>query len=278
MNLGAYNRLKIVKSVDFGVYLDGGKDGEILLPARYVPKDAHIGDEIEVFIYLDQDERLIATTEHPLAQVGDFAFLKCSWVNQYGAFLDWGLMKDLFCPFREQKMRMERDKGYIVYVMIDEESYRIMATAKVDRYLNDDIPPYRHGDEVELLVWQKTELGFKVIVDNQYAGLVYRDQLFSDIHTGDRIRGFVDNVRPDGKLDITLQPTGRRATTDFSEVLLDYLEQNGGICDLGDKSDAEDIRERFGVSKKTFKRAVGDLYKRRLITISDTEIRLIITD
>ena len=276
--LGSYNRLKIVKRVDFGLYLDGGKDGEILLPSRYVPKDANIDDEIEVFVYLDQDERLVATTEHPLAQVGDFAFLECSWVNEYGAFLNWGLMKDLFCPFREQKMRMEKGKGYIVYVMIDEESYRIMATAKVDRYLSDDIPPYRHGDTVDILVWQKTELGFKVIVDNQYSGLVYRDQLFTDIHTGDRLRGYVDHVRPDGKLDITLQPTGRQATVDFSEVLLNYLEQHDGFCDLGDKSDAEDIKARFGVSKKTFKRAVGDLYKQRLITIADSGIRLIITD
>lgn len=275
VSLGSFHRLTVVKQVDFGLYLDGGQEGEILLPSRYVPKEAKVGDEIEVFIYLDQDERIIATTERPLAQVGDFAYLTCSWTNEYGAFLDWGLMKDLFCPFREQKMRMQRGKGYIVHVHIDDESYRIMASAKVERYLNEAPPPYQHGDEVPLLVWQKTDLGFKVIVANEYAGMVYSDQLFTDIHTGDRLRGYVDHVRPDGKIDITLQPTGRCAATDFADTLLAYLHDHDGLCDLGDKSDAADITARFGVSKKTFKRAVGDLYKRRLIALDDNHIELL---
>ena len=275
IQLGAYNRLTITKEVDFGLYLDGGDEGEILLPRRYVPATYKIGDEIDVFLYLDQDERLVATTEQPLAQVGDFAYLECSWVNEYGAFLNWGLMKDLFCPFREQKKRMEIGSSYIVYVTIDEESYRMMASAKVEHYLSKDKPPYKAGDEVQILVWQKTDLGFKAIIDNAYAGLIYRDQIFKYVHTGDRMKAYVANVRPDGKIDLTLQHTGRQQTLDFSETLLTYLHEHGGTCDLGDKSDAEEIKARFEVSKKVYKKAIGDLYRRRLITITDGGIHLV---
>lgn len=203
IKLGDYNTLRIVKSVDFGMYLDGGDEGEILLPTRYVPKGARVGDDIEVFIYLDQDEKLIATTLKPLAKVGDFAWLECTWTNEYGAFLNWGLMKDLFCPFREQKQRMQKGKRYYVYVMEDEKTHRLMATAKVERYQKHD---------------------------------------------------------------------GYQRALDFSDELLRYLQENGGSCDLGDKSPAEDIALRFGVSKKVYKKAVGDLYRRRLITISDEGI------
>ncbi len=206
IKLGDYNTLRIVKSVDFGMYLDGGDEGEILLPTRYVPKDARVGDDIEVFIYLDQDEKLIATTLKPLAKVGDFAWLECTWTNEYGAFLNWGLMKDLFCPFREQKQRMQKGKRYYVYVMEDEKTHRLMATAKVERYQKHD---------------------------------------------------------------------GYQRALDFSDELLRYLQENGGSCDLGDKSPAEDIALRFGVSKKVYKKAVGDLYRRRLITISDEGITLV---
>ena len=209
IKLGDYNILKVVKSVDFGLYLDGGEAGEILLPTRYVPDGIAVGDTLEVFLYLDQGERLIATTERPLAKVGEFAWLECAWTNQYGAFLKWGLMKDLFCPFREQKQRMQIGKSYYVYVMEDKETHRLMATAKVERY-------------------QKA--------------------------------------------------TGRQQTLDFAEVLLHYLETHDGYCPLGDKSDADDIMQQFTVSKKTYKRAVGDLYRRRLITIHDDGIRLIATD
>ncbi len=274
VRLGDYNSLRIVKKVDFGVYLDGGKDGEILLPQRYVPENCNIDDEIEVFIYLDQEERIIATTETPLARVGDFAYLEVAWVNEYGAFLKWGLMKDLFCPFREQKMKMEKGKSYIVHVHIDEDSYRIIASAKIERYLNTDIPPFNQGEEVRLLIWQKTDLGFKVIINNQYPGLVYEDQIFKHIHTGDITKGYIDNVREDGKIDVTLQPTGRKQTIGFANTLLQYLENNGGVCSLGDKSAAEDIYETFHVSKKVYKKAIGDLYKRRLITIGEYGIRL----
>ena len=228
-----------------------------------------------MFVYLDQEERPVATTEHPLCKVGDFAYLEVAWVNEYGAFLKWGLMKDLFCPFREQKKRMQVGESYIVHVHIDEDSYRIVASAKVERYFSERHPFYDHGQEVDLLVWQKTEMGFKVIIDNCYPGLVYEDQVFRYVHTGDRLKGYIATVRKDGKIDVTLQPTGRQQTLDFSDQLLQYLRDNGGTCDLGDKSDAEDIKHRFQVSKKVYKRAVGDLYKRHLITIGDGGIALV---
>ena len=275
IKLGDYNKMTVVKEVDFGIYLDGGDEGEILMPKRYVPEGTKPGDELNVFVYLDQDERPVATTETPLCKVGDFAYLEVSWVNEYGAFLNWGLMKDLFCPFREQKKRMEKGQGYIVHGGIDEDSYRMVASAKVEHYLSREMPPYAHGDKVSLLVWQKTELGFKVIIDNEFAGLVYADQVFRPLTTGDRLNGYVDRVRPDGKIDVTIQPTGRRNTEEFSEVLLQYLKDNNGHCDLGDKSPAELISDRFKVSKKTFKKAVGDLYKRRLIELSDNGLTLL---
>ena len=206
LKLGDYNTLRIKKRTDYGLYLDGGDEGNILLPNRYVTPDMHIGDNLEVFIYLDQDERTIATTEHPIAKVGEFAYLECVWTNEYGAFLKWGLMKDLFCPFREQKQRMEIGKTYYVYIMEDEKTHRLMATAKVERYQKND---------------------------------------------------------------------GRQRVLDFAEVLLRYLYEHDGKCELGDKSPAEQIYERFQVSKKDYKKAIGDLYRRRLITISEEGIQLI---
>lgn len=274
IELGKYHVLKVTKEVDFGLYLDAGEAGDVLLPSRYVPEGCHIGDELEVFLYLDQDERLVATTQKPLAQVGEFAFLEVNWVNQYGAFLNWGLMKDIFCPFREQKLRMQQGRSYIVYVKVDEESYRIMATAKVDKYLSQERPPYKHGDEVQILVWQKTDLGFKVIVDNRFSGLVYEDQIFKPIQTGDKLTAYIDHVRQDGKIDLTLQKTGRQQVLDFSDTLLRYLQEHEGRCHLHDKSDAAAISLLFKVSKKTFKKAVGDLYRKRMIQISDNGISL----
>ena len=274
ITLGDYNTLRIKKRTDFGLYLDGGaEDGNILLPTRYCTPQMHIGDEIEVFLYLDQEERLVATTEHPVAKVGEFAWLECAWTNEYGAFLNWGLMKDLFCPFREQKQRMERGKRYIVYIKVDEDSYRLMATAKVEKYLREG-GALTHGTPVDCLIWQKTDLGFKCIVDNKYQGQLYDNQIFQHLRTGNRLTAYVDHVRQDGKIDLTLQPTGRQHTLDFAEVLLRYLYENDGRCDLGDKSPAELIYDRFKVSKKAYKKAIGDLYRRRLITITDDGIQL----
>ncbi len=275
IRLGDYAVLPITKRVDFGVYLDGGRAGEILLPARYVPQGAAVGDELKVFIYLDQEERLIATTEEPLAKVGDFACLEVSWVNEYGAFLRWGLMKDLFCPFSEQKKKMVKGQRYIVHVHIDEESYRIVASAKVDRFISKDVSALKAGQCVSLLVWQKTDLGFKVIINNAFAGLLYDNELFTTLHTGDRVNGFIHAVRADGKVDVRLQKEGREHTTDFSHTLLDYIREHEGFCPLCDSSSPEDIYAAFAVSKKVFKKAVGELYKQRKITIQDDGLHLV---
>ncbi len=287
IKLGDYNTLKVVEEARrrddhsftagelFGIYLDGGEEGEILMPKKYVPRGTKVGDEIECFVYLDQDERLIATTEKPLARVGDFAYLRCSWVNEYGAFLDWGLMKDLFCPFREQKKKMEIGDSYIVHIHLDPESYRIVASAKVEHYLSEDVPQYRHNEKVNLLVWQKTDLGFKVIVDNAYQGLIYKDQIFRYVHTGDRLDGYIDLLRADGKLDVMLQPSGKQQRLGFAQTLLAYIEEHGGICNYGDKSEADEIKREFQVSKKVFKKAIGDLYKQRLITVEPLKLTLV---
>lgn len=274
IELGKYNRLKVVKAVDFGMYLDGGEEGEILLPSRYVPQDCKPGDELDVFIYLDNEERLVATTLQPLVQVGQFACLEVAWVNQYGAFLNWGLMKDLFVPFREQKARMEVGRKYIVHAHLDDESYRIVASAKVDRYLSKEKAPYRPGQEVDVLVWQKTDLGFKVIVDNQYGGLLYDNELFVLLHMGMRQKAYVKQVREDGKIDLMLQKPGQGKVEDFAPVLLEHIRHNGGRIGQTDKSPADEIYALFGVSKKTFKKAVGDLYKKRLIVLEADGIRL----
>ena len=274
VKLGKYNQLEVVKEVDFGVYLDGGDDGEILLPTRYVPEDCKIGDFLNVFLYLDMDERLIATTLTPLVQVGQFACLEVAWVNQFGAFLNWGLMKDLFVPFSEQKMKMQVGRKYVIHAHLDDESYRIVASAKVERYLSKDRPEYASGDEVNILIWQKTDLGFKAIIDNKYSGLLYENEIFSTLQTGMEMKAFVKQVREDGKVDLILQKPGFEKIDDFSKTLLNYIRENDGRIRLNDKSPAEDIYATFGVSKKTFKKGVGDLYKKHLITLHEDGITL----
>lgn len=274
IELGKFNVLEIVKTVDFGVYLDGGEEGEILLPTRYVPEDYEIGDFLNVFLYLDNEERLIATTLTPLVQVGEFACLEVAWINQFGAFLNWGLMKDLFVPFREQKMKMQVGKKYVIHAHIDEESYRIVASAKVERYLSKEMPVYQPNDEVSILIWQKTDLGFKAIVENQFSGLLYESEIFQRLQTGMTLKAFVKQVREDGKIDLMLQKPGFEKIDDFAETLLSYIKENGGSIPLNDKSPAEEIYDTFGVSKKTFKKGVGDLYRKRAIVLEDNGIRL----
>ena len=275
IKLGEYNLLEVVKEVDFGVYLDGSEDGEILLPTRYVPQGCKPGDVLNVFIYLDMDERLIATTLQPYVKVGEFACLEVAWVNQYGAFLDWGLMKDLFVPFREQKMKMLKGNSYVVHVHLDEDSYRIVASAKVEKYLSKDMPEYNAGDEVEILVWQKTDLGYKVIVDNKFGGMIFKNEIFTDVRIGMKMPAYIKQVRPDGKIDLELQKGGVKKVEDFADTLLEYIRSNGGSTPLNDKIEADVIYNTFGVSKKTFKKAVGDLYKKRLIVLEGEQgIRL----
>ena len=274
IELGKFNQLEVVKEVDFGLYLDGGEEGEILLPTRYVPEGCQVGDMLNVFLYLDIDERLIATTLTPLVQVGQFACLEVAWVNQFGAFLNWGLMKDLFVPFSEQKMKMQVGRKYVIHAHLDDESYRIVASAKVERYLSKDIPDYAPGTEVDILIWQKTDLGFKAIIDNKHSGLLYENEIFCTLETGMQMRAFVKQVREDGKVDLILQKPGFEKIDDFSKTLLDYIKEHGGRIHLNDKSPAEDIYDTFGVSKKTFKKGVGHLYKKRLISLQENGITL----
>lgn len=274
IELGKFNRLKVVKQVDFGMYLDDDIEGEILLPKRYVPQDCKVGDELDVFIYLDNEERLVATTQQPLVQVGQFACLEVAWVNQYGAFLNWGLMKDLFVPFSEQKMKIQVGKRYVVHVHLDEESFRIVASAKVDRYLSKEKADYVPGQEVEVLIWQKTDLGFKAIIENRFGGLLYDSEIFQPLHIGMRLKAYVKQVRDDGKIDLMLQKPGAGKVDDFAKTLLEHIRSNGGRTPLNDKTPAEEIYAMFGVSKKTFKKAVGDLYKKRLVVLQDDGIVL----
>ena len=274
IELGKFNRLEVVKEVDFGMYLDGGDEGEILLRARYVPEGCQIGDILNVFLYLDNEERLIATTLTPLVQVGEFACLEVAWVNQFGAFLNWGLMKDLFVPFSEQKMKMQVGKKYIVHAHLDDESYRIVASAKVDRYLSKEKAEYQPGEEVNILIWQKTDLGFKAIIENKFGGLLYDSEIFQPLHTGMVLKAYVKQIREDGKIDLVLQKLGFEKVDDFSKTLLEYIREHDGYTPLNDKSPADDIYAAFGVSKKTFKKAVGDLYKKHLVVLQEDGIWL----
>lgn len=277
IKLGNYNTLRITRFTDHGAYLDGGDLGEILMPKAYVRPEMHTGTEVDVFVYLDQSERLVGTLETPLARVGDFAFLKVAWVNEYGAFLDWGLMKDLFVPFREQKKPMQQGRSYLVYIYIDEETQRIAASAKVERYLQPaTIAQYHKGQEVEIVVQQKTPLGFKVIADNRCAGLIYDNQIFEqEPHAGDVLSATVVKVRADGKLDLSLQRIGKGRFRDFADQLLYELRSEEGTLPFSDHSSPEDIQQRFGVSKKTFKKALGVLYKDHLISIHPDTIVLV---
>lgn len=278
IKIGQYNTLKINRFTDHGAYLDAGQElGEILLPKQYVKAEMRPGTEVEVIVYLDQQDRLVATTEKALAVVGDFACLKVAWVNEFGAFLDWGLMKDLFVPFREQKLRMVKDQSYLVHIHVDEETMRIVASAKVEKFIKPaKISDYHRGEEVDMLVWQKTELGFKVIVNNLHQGQIYDNQIFTALRSGMRIKGSVVKVRTDGKLDLSVQKIGKGRFKDFAEELYSELQAApSGFLPFNDNSPAEDIVQRFGQSKKTFKKAVGTLYREKLILILDNGIQLV---
>ncbi|MBO5749923.1 MAG: GntR family transcriptional regulator [Bacteroidaceae bacterium] len=276
IQLGKRNDMKVLRMVDFGAYLDAGDIGEILLPNRYVPDGCKVGDEVNVFVYLDSEERLVATTQKSLVEVNHFACLEVKWVNEHGAFLDWGLMKDLFCPFKEQKQKMQVGYKYVVYAYIDAVTYRIVASAKLEKFISNERPPYSKGDEVDIIVCQKTDLGFKVIVDEKFYGMLFDKDVFKPLRKGDRMKAYIKQIRPDDKIDVVLQnESGRELVEGFAERLLQELfASEGGCLPYHDKTDADEIYRAFGVSKKTFKRAVGDLYKRNLITLSDSGIEL----
>lgn len=274
VEIGKYNRLSIVKILDFGAYLDGGDGMEILLPKRYLPNDAIVGNEVEVFIYHDNEGRLIATTTKPYATVGEFQFMEVKDVNDAGAFLDWGIMKDLLVPFREQKMSMRVGKWYLVYVRLDHVTGRIMASAKVDKFLNNVPASYEHNEEVDLFVADETDLGYKVIINNQHWGLVYYNEVFQRLEKGDRLKGYVKEIRDDEKIDVSLTPLGYQKVEGIAAIVLETLKRQGGFLEVHDKSDPDVIYSLFRCSKKAFKQAIGSLYKQHIISLEKNGIRL----
>jgi len=274
--IGKYNSLRVIKEVDFGVYLDGEKEGEILMPIRYVPANCQVGDFVDVFLYLDSEDRPIATTETPFAQVGEFAMLRVQSVNKIGTFLDWGIMKDLLCPFREQKVTMTEGRSYLVYIYVDEESKRIVASAKLGKFLDKSIPDYAIGQEVELIIESETDLGYKAIINNSHWGILYENEVFEQLAKGLKIKGFIKKIRPDNKIDLSLHPLGYEKVDPLTQMILDELKKEGGFIPVSDKSEAEEVYRFFGISKKSYKQAIGALYKRRMITISPDGIRLVI--
>lgn len=271
---GKYNTLKVVKEVGFGVYLDGGEGKEILLPTRYLPEGIKTGDEVEVFIYHDNEGRLIATTLRPKAIVGEFRLMQVKSVNETGAFLDWGLMKDLLVPFNEQKATMREGGWYLVYVRSDNVSGRIMASAKIDKFLDNTVPDYQFNQEVDLTVADETTLGYRVIINNLHWGLVYHSEIFRPLRSGDRLKGYIKEVREDEKIDVSLTPLGYKKVDGLSTVILNALNTGGGYLPVHDKSDPEQIYALFHCSKKAFKQAVGLLYRQQLITLEREGIRL----
>lgn len=273
--IGKYNTLEIVKELDFGLYLDGKELGEILLPKRYVPVNVSIGDSIEVFIYHDSEDRIIATTEMPNAIVGDFALMQVIAVNQVGAFLDWGLKKDLLVPFREQKKKMEEGNSYVVFVYLDSESKRIVASAKLDKFLDNIPAEFEINQEVDLLIIDKTDLGYKAIINQTHSGMLYENEVFIPLKRGMKVKGFIKNIREDEKIDLYLQKAGFEKVDDFAEIFIKYLSDNKGFTVITDKSPSEKIYDTFGVSKKTFKKSIGALYKKRIISIEENGIKLI---
>lgn len=274
--IGRINTLPVIKSSDIGLFLDGDTRGEILLPRRYVPQDREFqpGDEVEVFLYFDSEDRPIATTLTPKVMVGGFANLKVVSVERVGLFLDWGLPKDLLLPHSEEKNPLQVGDHCIVHVMLDPRSGRPIATARLDRHLDQKPAHYRTGEEVRLLVAAQTDLGFKVIVNDKHWGLVHHTELFRPLRVGQRTSGFVKPPREDGKLAISLQPFGRKGGEQLADKILDALREAGGSLPLGDKSSPEEISRRFGVSKGAFKKAIGGLYKQGQIQISEDGIRL----
>jgi hypothetical protein len=276
--IGRINNLKIIKTVDFGVYLDGENLGEILLPKRYIPENSKLNDKLDVFIYFDSENRIIATTETPKVMVGECAFLKVVSNNSsVGAFLDWGLPKDLLVPLSEQRKEMQINKSYVVYVYLDDRTERIVASTKISKHLNK-IPnkkKYEQDEIVDLLIFEETEIGFNVIVNNSTVGLLYKNETFQALEEGQKIKGFVKKVRSDGKIDLCLNKSNYQYISVNSEKILEYLKAQGGSANISDKTPPENIYKIFGISKKVFKDALGDLYKKKLIKIKETGVEIV---
>lgn len=274
IKIGKTNNLKVVKKVDFGLYLDGGESGEILLPKRYVDESMEVGDELDVFIYCDSEDRLVATTEKPLIEVGEFGLLKAVEVNRVGAFMEWGLQKDLLVPFREQSQEIRVGGSYVVYAFLDNATKRIVGSTKLNKYVGNRIPRYSEGDTVDILAVHKTDLGYKVIVDNLFWGMIYNNDLFDPLSPGDRIPAYVKTVREDGKIDVTLRERGGERVFQLANRIMGYLRDAGGEMALSDSSSPEEIKAVFQCSKKDFKKALGYLYKKGRILIADGGVTL----
>ena len=273
--IGKLNKLRVVKEVDFGIYLDGDIHGEILMPKRYVPEGCKPEDIIDAFVYMDSADRIIATTEKPYAMVDEFALLSVVSVNQVGAFLDWGLMKDLLVPFSEQTVKMEEGKSYMVYIYLDNESRRIVASAKLDQFLDNTPPLFETGDAVDLIVCSKTEIGYKAIVNNTWWGVIYGNEVFQHLNKGQHIKGYIKKVREDDKIDLSLFKPHYAKVDDISSIIIERLEERGGFLEVTDKSSPETIYDVFGVSKKAYKMAVGKLFKEKVIMLEKNGIRII---
>lgn len=273
MHIGEYNDLTILRFTTVGAYLGDDEDNDVLLPNKYLSDEMEIGENILVFIYKDSEDRIVATTETPLIKKGEFAYLKVRDVNFYGAFLDWGLEKDIMVPFKEQNQKMEEGNYYLVTLQVDHATERLFASMKVNKYLLPCYDKTLLNKEVDVLVCDKTDLGQKVIVDNTYQGIIFRNDISRAIKRGDRIRGYIYNIREDGKLDIRLEPHGFVKFDEAAMKILDILKKDK-ILHISDKSDPDDIRELVGMSKKTFKQAIGKLYKERLIIIEDSAVRI----
>ncbi|MBT8042051.1 MAG: hypothetical protein KJN98_02680 [Pontiella sp.] len=275
VEVGKLNTLPVSRSSDFGLFLDGGQLGEILLPKRYVSKTLKPGDQVRVFVFLDSEDRLTATTDKPKAQVGEFELLRVKEVTGIGAFLDWGLPKDLFVPFREQRIKMHQGESYLVYIYYDRASGRIVGSSKLDKYLESSRRFYKSGEEVDLMVWQKTDLGYKAIINNERWGMVFFNEIFQNLERGQRLKGFIKQVRPDGRIDLCLQKPGYEKVTLLTDIILNHLKANDGFMPITEKTPPAEINDLFGVSKKTYKKAIGALYKKRLIEFTDAGTKLV---
>lgn len=275
INIGEYNTLTILREKEPGIFLSDEEDNEVLLPNRYVPKEFKIWDKLEVFVYLDNEERLVAVTDKPYITKGEFAVLRCNQVSEYGAFLDWGMVKELFCPFSEQAFKMKKGGWYLVHCYLDDKTDRLVASSKTNKFLSNQELTVEEFEEVDLIVSHPSEMGMNVIVNKQHLGLIFSDNIFQDLSVGDKLKGIVKKIRKDNKLDISLGQVGYRNIEPNAETIMVELEDNGdGFISLNDKSSPEDIKEVFQMSKKSFKKAIGSLYKQKLITIKEDGIHL----
>ncbi len=275
VEIGAFNQLQVVKQVDFGVYLDGGELDTILLPRRYVPEGCEIGDWLDVFLYFDSDDLLIATTEKPKVQVGDCEMLTVVDINHAGAFMDWGLPKDLLVPYNEQQKPMEVGYSYVVHVFHDQNSDRIAASTKLNHHLDEETVWLKPRQQVNLLIAGRTDLGYKAVIDNKYLGLIFRADAFRPLKIGERLPGFVKNIRADGKIDLVISQSTLQGDHDLGEQIIRHLQEMGGESQVSDKSDPEEIYRLFKVSKKKYKQALGTLYKSKRILIEPGKVKLI---